>query len=268
MAVTVLVPYRPDTSGSNFSDLLPADSPVFKVEQRILAEFRVPLLSGTTVVVHQADGLSLLTRADSLLWALATTQDTLQVRHTAKAGHHRGSDPGADRPGGRHRHLPVRCARHRPARRGAARRPVRRPLQEPAGCQRVRHRLRSGAGGPDRLPRLAAAVVRDRQRAGDHGHGRSSPFVRCWRHWSWWASQRWATWCTSRCCPGSPRVLGFTVPGPARARPRRPAAGRRHRLLRVAFLSLPGRATRRTRAERSRSRRSASQRADHRRRWT
>ena len=86
IAVTVLVPYRPDTSGSNFSDLLPADSPIFKVEQRILAEFRVPLLAGTTVVVHQADGLSLLTRADSLLWALATTQDTLQAGTPPKPG--------------------------------------------------------------------------------------------------------------------------------------------------------------------------------------
>ena len=53
IALTVLVPYQPDTTGSNFGDLLPADSPVFKVEQRILEEFRVPLLSGTTVVVHQ-----------------------------------------------------------------------------------------------------------------------------------------------------------------------------------------------------------------------
>lgn len=86
IAVTVLVPYRPDTSGSNFSDLLPADSPIFKVEQRILAEFRVPLIAGTTVVVHQADGLSLLTRADSLLWALATTQDTLQAGTPPKPG--------------------------------------------------------------------------------------------------------------------------------------------------------------------------------------
>jgi putative drug exporter of the RND superfamily len=86
IAVTVLVPYRPDTSGSNFSDLLPADSPIFKVEQRILAEFRVPLLSGTTVVVHQADGLTLLTRADSVLWALATTQDTLQAGTPPKPG--------------------------------------------------------------------------------------------------------------------------------------------------------------------------------------
>jgi RND superfamily putative drug exporter len=68
VALTVVVPYRPDTTtGNSFGDLLPADSPVFRVEQRILQEFRVPLLSGTTVVVHQADGLSLLTRADSLL---------------------------------------------------------------------------------------------------------------------------------------------------------------------------------------------------------
>ena len=78
VALTVLAPYKPDTTGSNFGDLLPADSAVFKVEQRILEEFRIPLLSGTTVVVHQEGGLSVLTRADSLLWALATTQHTLQ----------------------------------------------------------------------------------------------------------------------------------------------------------------------------------------------
>jgi RND superfamily putative drug exporter len=86
LALTVLIPYRPDTTtGTTFSELLPADSPVFRVEQRILQEFRVPLLSGTTVVVHQADGLSLLTRADSLLWGLATTQDTLQSDTPPKA---------------------------------------------------------------------------------------------------------------------------------------------------------------------------------------
>jgi putative drug exporter of the RND superfamily len=80
VALTVLIPYRPDTTtGTTFSELLPADSPVFRVEQRILQEFRVPLLSGTTVVVHQPDGLSLLTRADALLWGLATTQDTLRA---------------------------------------------------------------------------------------------------------------------------------------------------------------------------------------------
>jgi RND superfamily putative drug exporter len=84
VALTVLMPYRPDNTGSNLSDLLPNDSPIFKVEQRIYQEFRVPLLSGTTVVVHQPDGLSLLTRADSLLWALATTQDTAEGRGQAK----------------------------------------------------------------------------------------------------------------------------------------------------------------------------------------
>jgi putative drug exporter of the RND superfamily len=85
VALTVLVPYRPDTTGSTFGDLLPADSPVFRAEQRILQEFRVPLISGTTVVVHQDGGLSLLTRADSLLWGLATTQDTLQSDSPPKA---------------------------------------------------------------------------------------------------------------------------------------------------------------------------------------
>jgi putative drug exporter of the RND superfamily len=86
VALTVLIPYRPDTtSGTTFSELLPADSPVFRVEQRILTEFRVPLLSGTTVVVHQPEGLSLLTRADSLLWGLATTQDMLQSDTPPKA---------------------------------------------------------------------------------------------------------------------------------------------------------------------------------------
>ena len=86
VALTVLMPYRPDNSGSNLSDLLPNDSPIFKVEQRIFQEFKVPLLSGTTVVVHQPDGLSLLTRADSLLWALATTQDTEQSHTQPKPG--------------------------------------------------------------------------------------------------------------------------------------------------------------------------------------
>ena len=86
VALTVVAPYRPDTTtGTSFGELLPADSPVFRVEQRILQEFRVPLLSGTTVVVHQADGLSLLTRADSLLWGLATTQDTLQSGNPPEA---------------------------------------------------------------------------------------------------------------------------------------------------------------------------------------
>ena len=64
-------------SGSGFGDLLPPNSPVLQVEQHIVSIFRVPVVSGTTVVVHQPGGLSLLTRADSLLWAAATTQNVL-----------------------------------------------------------------------------------------------------------------------------------------------------------------------------------------------
>ncbi len=68
-----------DSGGGGFGDLLPPDSQVLQVEQRILQQFRVPVLSGTTVVLHQPDGLSVLTRADSLLWALGTTQDVLDA---------------------------------------------------------------------------------------------------------------------------------------------------------------------------------------------
>jgi RND superfamily putative drug exporter len=76
--VSMLVPADAG-SGGGFGNLLPPDSPVLKVEERVLEQFRVPVLSGTTVVVHQPEGLSLLTRADSLLWALATTQDVIEA---------------------------------------------------------------------------------------------------------------------------------------------------------------------------------------------
>jgi RND superfamily putative drug exporter len=75
--VTVLVPSG-SGSGGGFGDLLPPDSEVLKVQERALEQFRVPVVSGTTVVVHQPGGLSLLTRADAVLWALATTQDVLE----------------------------------------------------------------------------------------------------------------------------------------------------------------------------------------------
>jgi len=76
--VNVLLPAH-DSSGGNFGDLLPPDSEVLVVEERVLQEFRVPVLTGTTVVLHQPGGLSVLTRADSLLWALATTQEVLEA---------------------------------------------------------------------------------------------------------------------------------------------------------------------------------------------
>ena len=75
--ITLLVPSG-GAGGGGFGNLLPPDSPVLKVEERVLEEFRVPVLSGTSVVVHQPGGLSLLTRADSVLWALATTQDVIE----------------------------------------------------------------------------------------------------------------------------------------------------------------------------------------------
>ncbi len=65
--------------GGGFGDLLPADSRVLQVEERILRDFRVPVLSGTTVVLHEENGLSALTRVDSVLWALATTQNVLDA---------------------------------------------------------------------------------------------------------------------------------------------------------------------------------------------
>jgi putative drug exporter of the RND superfamily len=76
--VTILVPSG-GGGGGGFGDLLPPDSAVLKVEERVLEQFQVPVLSGTTVVVHRSGGLSLLTRADSVLWALATTQDVIEA---------------------------------------------------------------------------------------------------------------------------------------------------------------------------------------------
>lgn len=79
-AATVLTVLAPShgAGGGNFGDLLPEDHPVVQVQERVLRTFRLPVLSGTTVVVHQPGGLSLLTRADSVLWALATTQNNVE----------------------------------------------------------------------------------------------------------------------------------------------------------------------------------------------
>ena len=76
-AVTVLAPAS--SSGGSFGELVPEGSPARATAERVQEEFGVPLLSGTTVVVHDPNGLSLLTRADSLLWALSTTQESLEA---------------------------------------------------------------------------------------------------------------------------------------------------------------------------------------------
>lgn len=77
VAVPNLLPNTP--TGGGFGELLPPDSPAIVAQERSLEQFRVPVLSGTTVVVHQPGGLSLLTRADSILWALGTTQRVLET---------------------------------------------------------------------------------------------------------------------------------------------------------------------------------------------
>ncbi|GAA1433521.1 hypothetical protein GCM10009616_25710 [Microlunatus lacustris] len=68
-----------DSGGGGFGDLLPPDSQVLTVQERIMEKFRVPVLAGTTMVLHEPGSLSVLTRADSVLWALATTQDALEA---------------------------------------------------------------------------------------------------------------------------------------------------------------------------------------------
>ena len=78
-AATALTITAPTSTGDggDFGNLLPPDNPVLRVEREILAEFRIPVLSGTSVVVHKPGGLGLLTRSDSYLWALSRTQQTV-----------------------------------------------------------------------------------------------------------------------------------------------------------------------------------------------
>lgn len=61
-------------SGDDLGGLLPPNSVAGAVQLRSLQEFRVPVLSQTSVVVHDPDGLSVLTRADVTLWALSFVQ--------------------------------------------------------------------------------------------------------------------------------------------------------------------------------------------------
>ncbi|MGI8680870.1 MAG: MMPL family transporter [Mycobacteriales bacterium] len=82
--VTVVLPSDTGGGGSNIGSLLPANSPAVAVEKRALSQFRVPVLSETTVVVHDPGGLSLLTRADVNLWAFSHVQS--YVRGTVPPG--------------------------------------------------------------------------------------------------------------------------------------------------------------------------------------
>ncbi|SOC50068.1 putative drug exporter of the RND superfamily [Blastococcus aggregatus] len=58
----------------DIGSLLPSDSDAVAVLERSLEDFRIPALSETAVVVHDPDGLDVLTRADMVVQALATMQ--------------------------------------------------------------------------------------------------------------------------------------------------------------------------------------------------
>lgn len=79
--------------GGDFGSLLPADSQAFAVQQRSLSLFQVPVLSDTAVVVHDPGGLSVLTRADVTLWALAHTQAYLDGEVPGERGQIFGAVP-------------------------------------------------------------------------------------------------------------------------------------------------------------------------------
>jgi RND superfamily putative drug exporter len=72
--VSAVLPTAGGGGGAGIGDLLPDGSPAVAVQQRSLELFQVPVLSQTSVVVHDPDGLSVLTRADVALWALTHTQ--------------------------------------------------------------------------------------------------------------------------------------------------------------------------------------------------
>ncbi|SNR25047.1 putative drug exporter of the RND superfamily [Blastococcus mobilis] len=73
--------------GGDVGSLLPADSEAVEVQQRSLAQFAVPVLSQTAVVVHDPNGLALLTRLDAALWALSHTRATLDGQVPSGGGH-------------------------------------------------------------------------------------------------------------------------------------------------------------------------------------
>lgn len=72
--LTLLVPSGGSGGGEDIGDLLPPGSPAVIVQLRSLAQFAVPVVSQTSVVVHHEGGLDPMTQADVALWALAHVQ--------------------------------------------------------------------------------------------------------------------------------------------------------------------------------------------------
>ncbi len=78
--LSVALPTQAGESAGNFGDLLPPESAAVQVQERSLEQFAIPVLSETSVVVHDPAGLSPLTRADVVLWALSYVQASQQGR--------------------------------------------------------------------------------------------------------------------------------------------------------------------------------------------
>ncbi|MEO5834471.1 MAG: MMPL family transporter [Nakamurella sp.] len=72
--LSLTVPTSHGGGGSDVGSLLPPGSAAGAVQARSLAQFAIPVLSETTVVIHDPGGLSLLTRADAAVWALSFVQ--------------------------------------------------------------------------------------------------------------------------------------------------------------------------------------------------
>lgn len=98
VAAAVLLPIIVGTGSGNGNDsqlggLLPAHSHALQVQKQVLERFDVPVLSEMSVVVHNPAGLTALTRADVVAWALVHDQATLNDRTSSGPGHIIGAVP-------------------------------------------------------------------------------------------------------------------------------------------------------------------------------
>ena len=78
MLLSTALPTQAGGGSGDFGDLLPPGSAAVLVQESSLEQFEIPVLSETSVVVHDPDGLSALTRADVVLRALSFVQASQQ----------------------------------------------------------------------------------------------------------------------------------------------------------------------------------------------
>lgn len=89
IAAATLLPMLVTGGGGSgeLGGLLPAHSHALQVEKRVLRQFSVPVLSETSVVVYEPNGLSVLTRADVVAWAATYTQAYLDGSASTSRDH-------------------------------------------------------------------------------------------------------------------------------------------------------------------------------------